>query len=488
VIPRGAGKIVFLGYDWFDAVPRGIQNGGWDETLRRALAEAVPVTTSIPPMITTQPQSQTVSAGSPALFSVSAGGSAPMRYQWRKNNLAIAGATNSSYALSFVQYSNAGNYSVVVSNAFGVTNSAAATLTVTPYATNIVAAAFDQGWYNASGFHDPFNPNYYCGDSDSADYPPLRNWFAFNIPPLPGPVVAAQLRLNTYNINSPTGSETYRLHHVSTAVTALTAGGSGLVSIYNDLADGVVYGSRSFSTDEANQFITMNLNADCITNLVAAAGQPFALGGAITTLDATPANNEAVFSSSGGGINDVQLIITLGVNPAQLKLLTPTFLAGRLRLFVTTVDDSPITPDRASNIWVYASTNVALPLSNWTALATAPVLTNGLLMVDGINPTNPPALFFRAIEGSWNVRPLRLHLPPTSGNAFSLRASAGDGSLLTPIRAAKIHFYSTTNVALPFSAWQPVAGSPVLSNGVLQINGPLLTNSPALYFRAEETP
>ena len=131
---------------------------------------------------------------------------------------------------------------------------------------------------------------------------------------------------------------------------------------------------------------------------------------------------------------------------------------------------------------------MALPLSNWTALASAPVLTNGLLLVDGINPTNPPALFFRAIEGSWNVRPLRLHLPQANGNNLILNASGGDGLPLTPIRAAKVRFYSSTNVALPFSAWQPVVGASVLSNGVLQINGPLLTNSPALYFRAEETP
>ncbi len=40
VIPRGAGKIIFLAYDWFNAVPRGTQNGGWDEVLRRAVLEA----------------------------------------------------------------------------------------------------------------------------------------------------------------------------------------------------------------------------------------------------------------------------------------------------------------------------------------------------------------------------------------------------------------------------------------------------------------
>ncbi len=443
---------------------------------------------AVAPGITSHPTNQTIMVGSPAIFSVSAAGSTPLRYQWRKGNVPVSGATNSSYTLNAVQYPDAGNYSVVVSNAFGFTNSAAATLTVVPYHPNVSVYAFDTGWYDARGTHEAVNQNYICGDNTGSSNAPYRNWFAFNLPALPGPVLTAQLRIHTYSILSPTGSETFQLHHVSTAVPTLVAGGTGLINIYNDLADGAVYGSRNFSPNEADQFITMNLNAAFITNLVQAAGQPFAVGGVITSLDATPFNDEAIFWGSQGATNNVQLLLTLGTPEAQLKLLAPEWAGGHLRLFVSTVDGSPITPERASNVWVYAATNVTLPLSNWSALAIAPVLTNGLLRVDGINPANPPALFFRAIEGSWNVRPLRLHLPQASGTNLILRASAGDGLPLTPIRAAKIRFYSSPNMALPFSAWQPVAGSPSLSNGVLHVAGVALTNVPTLYFRAEETP
>ncbi|MGC3959474.1 MAG: M36 family metallopeptidase [Verrucomicrobiota bacterium] len=294
MIPRGSGKIVFLAYDWFDAVPRGTQDGGWDEVLRRALLEVLSINASNPPVIVTQPQSLTVTVGGSATFNVLAGGGTPLRYQWQKGNAIITGATNSSYTLSAVQYSNAGNYSVVISNAYGFTNSAAAALTVLPYSSNVSFYAFDTGWYDASGRHDAANENYICGDASDSTDAPYRNWFAFNVPALPGPVVAAQLRIKTYSIVTATGSETFQLHHVSTAVPTLVAGGTGLVSIFNDLADGVVYGSRSFSTSEADQFITMNLNAAFITNLVQAAGQPFAIGGAITSLDTTPFNDEAI--------------------------------------------------------------------------------------------------------------------------------------------------------------------------------------------------
>ena len=37
VIPQGSGAVVVLGWDWFDAVPHGAQDGGWIEALKRAL-------------------------------------------------------------------------------------------------------------------------------------------------------------------------------------------------------------------------------------------------------------------------------------------------------------------------------------------------------------------------------------------------------------------------------------------------------------------
>jgi hypothetical protein len=82
------------------------------------------------PAITTQPASQTVAQGSSATFSVVATGTAPLAYQWRFNGANISGATASSYTKSNAQTSDAGNYSVVVSNAGGSVTSANASLTV----------------------------------------------------------------------------------------------------------------------------------------------------------------------------------------------------------------------------------------------------------------------------------------------------------------------------------------------------------------------
>ncbi len=90
---------------------------------------------TVAPAITTQPASQTVTAGVNVSFSVVASGTAPFTYQWRKAGVNLAGATSASLALGSVTAGAAGQYSVVVSNSAGSVTSANATLTVNAAAT-----------------------------------------------------------------------------------------------------------------------------------------------------------------------------------------------------------------------------------------------------------------------------------------------------------------------------------------------------------------
>ncbi len=90
---------------------------------------------AIGPIITTQPRSQSVTVGTTAQFSVTATGTPALTYQWRLNNGAIAGATSSTFTLSNAQFTDAGSYTVVVTNAAGSVTSLPATLTVNPTTT-----------------------------------------------------------------------------------------------------------------------------------------------------------------------------------------------------------------------------------------------------------------------------------------------------------------------------------------------------------------
>jgi len=93
---------------------------------------SLPITVSVrtSAFITTQPQSQTVCAGTPVTFTVVAGGSAPLTYQWQFNNVNIPGATNATYPIPSAAPVNAGNYTVVVGNGCGSVVSDPAHLTV----------------------------------------------------------------------------------------------------------------------------------------------------------------------------------------------------------------------------------------------------------------------------------------------------------------------------------------------------------------------
>ncbi len=102
----------------------------------------------VAPSITTQPVSQTVAAGGTASFTVGASGTAPFTYQWRKGGNPIAGnpsAASATLVLSNVQAGDVASYDVVVSNGVGSpVTSAAASLTVTPKAPQIITQPVGQ--------------------------------------------------------------------------------------------------------------------------------------------------------------------------------------------------------------------------------------------------------------------------------------------------------------------------------------------------------
>ncbi|MGB8661080.1 MAG: hypothetical protein WCD34_11700, partial [Candidatus Acidiferrum sp.] len=86
---------------------------------------------AMPPTIAAQPASQAVAVGQAVTFSVTAAGTAPLTYQWLKNNAIISGATTASYTTpATVASDNGAKFDVLVSNSVGSVVSAMATLTV----------------------------------------------------------------------------------------------------------------------------------------------------------------------------------------------------------------------------------------------------------------------------------------------------------------------------------------------------------------------
>lgn len=107
----------------------------------------VAAATNSPPLIITQPQSQTATEGDDVTFTVEAGGDSPLSYQWQFNGTNLSAATNVILLLTNVTAAHSGSYVVVITNAFGSTNSQPATLTVNPAAQ----IAFTLLTYNVNG-------------------------------------------------------------------------------------------------------------------------------------------------------------------------------------------------------------------------------------------------------------------------------------------------------------------------------------------------
>ena len=79
-----------------------------------------------PVTISAQPEGVWLTAGSAALLSVTASGTAPLNYQWFKNGAAIAGANTNTFAIGSAKASDAATYEVAVSNIVGTVGSAQA--------------------------------------------------------------------------------------------------------------------------------------------------------------------------------------------------------------------------------------------------------------------------------------------------------------------------------------------------------------------------
>jgi hypothetical protein len=98
--------------------------------------------------IVSQPAGVAVTAGQSANFVVTATGLPFPVYQWYKNNVLISGATATNYFIASAVPTNAGNYTVVVSNGSGSVTSIVATLTY----NNTAPVASPSTYLRSAGF------------------------------------------------------------------------------------------------------------------------------------------------------------------------------------------------------------------------------------------------------------------------------------------------------------------------------------------------
>ncbi|MBE7499155.1 MAG: PQQ-binding-like beta-propeller repeat protein [Verrucomicrobiales bacterium] len=139
----GAGGTVYVG--WSDGKvtalhgSSGLAASPWPKFHRDAqnTGRAGAAEPGQPPTIVVEPEDATVVVDAAVAFGVTAKGTPPLRYQWRKDEAVlveggrITGVHTARLSLTNVLASDAGLYRVVISNAFGSVTSRSAVLTVT---------------------------------------------------------------------------------------------------------------------------------------------------------------------------------------------------------------------------------------------------------------------------------------------------------------------------------------------------------------------
>ena len=101
-------------------------------TVGAALSSTGALQVITPVSLVRAPRSRTVLEGRKAIFTVSARGTAPLRYQWWMNSNPILNATNRSLVIPAAHAGDAGNYTATVSNVLSGAVSLPGVLTVKP--------------------------------------------------------------------------------------------------------------------------------------------------------------------------------------------------------------------------------------------------------------------------------------------------------------------------------------------------------------------
>jgi hypothetical protein len=164
------------------------------------------------PAILVQPTNQALFIGDTAAFGVTVGGAPPLNCQWRFNGTNISGATNTSLTLTNVQFAQAGNYAVQVSNVYGAILSSNAVLTVAAIPPAIVSQPASRSVLRGSNVTFAVN---------ASGTPPLSYLWQKNGLPLAGGGNASFSLVNVTRTNS--GAYNVVVTNVAGSVTSSNA-------------------------------------------------------------------------------------------------------------------------------------------------------------------------------------------------------------------------------------------------------------------------
>jgi hypothetical protein len=307
-----------------------------------ATSNAATLSINAATVISTQPASQTVCAGSNVSFSVTANGTS-ITYQWRKAGVNISGATSSTFAITGATAGDAGNYDVVVTGTCGVATSSTAILIVNAAGTWLGVTSTD--WNTSSNW---------CGGVPTSTTDVIVPSSAANMPNLSNGTGAAR------NITINFGG-------------ALTLGSAGSLDLYGSVINSGTFNAtagninfRGSSSQSMPAFTTTNVTMNGNGGVVL--GGNTIINGTLTLTNGNISlgtNNLTLAASSTGSISSH--IITNGSGNVILK----SFAASTTRTVPVAVNATGYNP-------VVIAANTGHITDDITVRVVQGVLSNGL--------------------------------------------------------------------------------------------------------------
>jgi len=384
------------------------------------------------PTFTVQPWNRGIYRGTASVvLAGKVSGVQPMSYQWRFNGANISAATNDVLTLNNLQIGQSGSYQLIASNAYGVTASKAAKVTVTvPLGealdvTNLTWISSGSSlWFGQTNVtHDgvdaaqsgsignsqetilqttiatnwPGRYTFWWKVSSEAYYDTLE----FRINGISQTNISGEVDWQPVSIAMPAGTNILQWRY---SKDTSNSGGqdAAWVDQFVYVPDPPVI---TLQPTPANQTVNLGTN---VNYFVRANGGTISyqwlqngsnvVGGNSSSLNlnnvsrAQNGNYFVVVANSGGGVTSS--VVNLKVLVPQL-LGAPVMLpGGAFQLSSTDANGGLLTPADLTNLQAQASTN----LTDWTTLSNALTLTNGVLMLSDPAATNMTSRYYRIIE------------------------------------------------------------------------------------------
>ena len=252
------------------------------ETNCRVLVDVTYVPT--PPLILGQPEDLDLLAGTNVSFMVRAIGDAPLDYQWFFNTTRLPEGTGPSLLLTNVQSGDAGQYSVVISNALGMATSTVATLSVQPALPVVLEQPQSQGVF--PGFGAAFT-------AAAVGTDPLGYQWQFNGTNIAG-AMASILAFSSAQVQN---AGTYRVV-VTNALGSVTSAKAFLIIIPVAAWGGDAYGQTNLSLDLTN---VVAISAGANHNLALRRDGLVLAWGSSALTNVPPRLTNAIAIAGGGG-------------------------------------------------------------------------------------------------------------------------------------------------------------------------------------------